>query len=604
MRKTNLLFVMLMVVFISVKAQFSENFNAVADGGMPTGWTLFNVDGLTPNTSTGVNWVTKAWVCYAKAGLVITSKCAWSTSWYTAAGTSNDWMWTPAITVPATQPVLSYLVGAQDPSYPDGYELRISTVAPTSGNLMSSTVLLTATAAETTATTKYISLASYAGQTVYIAWRNNSTDMFLLAVDDVVVKSTPNNDAAAISVNNANIFAAGATSITGTMKNVGFNNITSFNVTYKIDGGSASAVYSVTGQNIALGATYNFTHNVPYSFTTGSHTIEITISNVNGGTDANLADNVITKTVAVASQTVAKMCLFEGFTSATCAPCATWNTTFNPWAVTNDANMNYIKYQVNWPGTGDPYYIAQAGDRVTYYGVSAVPDYYADGTEATLTTAAFNSYITQATAKKSVFTISSTPTYNGTIVTVPVTINPYITYSGLTMHVVICELLTTGNVGTNGETSWHHVMMQMLPTSSGTTVSFTDGTPYTTTLTKNMSGTFVENMNNLIAVVFIQDNSTKEVLQSKTFSLTITGIGENSIDNVSIYPNPATDNVNIVNAQNSDIALYDMYGKLIKSDSKINNNYLLNVSDLAKGTYILKINDGDKTFSKKITVIK
>ncbi len=604
MKKTILLFTLLIALVFTSKAQFSENFNAVADGGMPTGWTLFNVDGLTPNTASGVNWVTNAWVCYAKAGLAITSKCAWSTSWYTAAGTSNDWMWTPAITVPATNPVLSYLVAAQDPSYPDGYELRISTVAPTSGNLMSSTVLLTATAAETTATTKYISLASYAGQTVYIAWRNNSTDMFLLAVDDVSVSSLPNIDIKATSINNNPIIAAGSNNITGTVKNVGFNNITSFDVTYKIDGGSASAVYSVTGQNIALGASYNFTHNVPYSFTTGSHTIEITISNVNGGTDANLADNVITKTVAVASQTVAKMCLFEGFTSATCAPCATWNTTFNPWAVTNDANMNYIKYQVDWPGTGDPYYIAQTGDRVTYYNVSAVPDYYADGTEADLSTSAFNGYIAQATAEKSVFTINSTPTYTGKIVTVPVTINPYITYSGLTMHVVICELLTTGNVATNGETSFHHVMMQMLPTSSGTSVSFTDGTPYTTTLTKDLTATFVESMTNLIAVVFVQDNTTKEVLQSKTFTIISNGIGENSIGNVSIYPNPATDNVNIVNAQNSDITLYDMYGKLIKSDSKINNNYLLNVSDLAKGTYILKITDGEKTYSRKITVMK
>ncbi len=602
MKKTILLFTLLIALVFTSKAQFSENFNAVADAGMPTGWTLFNVDGLTVNSATSVNWVTNAWVCYAKAGLAITSKCAWSTSWYASAGTSNDWMWTPAITVPNTNPVLSYLVAAQDPSYPDGYELRISTTAPTSANLMSSTVLLTATSAETTATTKYISLAAYAGQTVYIAWRNNSVDMFLLAVDDVSVQSTPNNNAAMVSINNPAIFASGSQSITGTMKNVGFNNITSYDVTYKIDGGSASATYSVTGVNIALGATGTFTHNVPYTFPTGAHTIQVTIGNVNGSVDPVLTDNVISKSVSVASQMNPKVCLIEGFSASTCAPCASWNATFNPWAVTNDANMNFIKYQVNWPGTGDPYYIAQAGDRVTYYGVSGVPDMYHDGTVQTLSTAALDASVAAAVAEKSPFTISGTPSYVGTTVTVPVTINPYVTAAGLTVQVVICEVLTTGNVGTNGETSWHHVMMQMLDASAGTTVSFTDGTPYTHTFTKNMSATFVEHMTDLIAVVFIQDNTTKKVYQSKTLQIPL-GIGENSIGDVKIYPNPATDNVTIVNAINSDIALYDMYGKLIMSDNKISNSYLLNVSDLAKGTYILKITDGDKTYSRKITVM-
>ncbi len=601
MKKTILLFTLLIALVFTSKAQFSENFDAVADGAMPTGWTLFNVDGLTPYST--MAWVSNAWVCYARTGMVITSKCAWSTSWYASAGTSNDWMWTPAITVPTTNPTLQYLCAAQDPSYPDGYEVRISTVAPTSANLMSSTILLNVPAEVTVATTKYISLATYAGQTVYIGWRNNSNDKYLLALDDVEVKSLLNNDVAAVSVNNANIFAAGANNITGTVKNVGFNNITSYDVTYKIDGGAASAVYSVTGANIALGATGTFTHNAPYTFTTGAHTIQVTIANINGNVDPNPGDNVVTKSVSVASQIVNKVALIEGFSASTCAPCYSWNTgTFNAWADANDANMNYIKYQVDWPGTGDPYYIAQAGDRVTYYGVSGVPDMYHDGVVMDLSTAGLTGAITEATAKKSPFAITGTATYSGNTVSVPVTINPYVTAAGLKVQVVICEKKTTGNVGSNGETEWHHVMMQMLPSASGTTVNFTDGTAYTNTFTKDMSSTFVEEMSDLIAVVFIQDNSTKEVYQSKTIQVAL-GIGENSIGNVMIYPNPATDNVTIVNALNSDINLYDMYGKLIMSDNKISNSYLLNVSDLAKGTYILKIIDGEKSYSKKITVM-
>ena len=148
---------MLMMLYMGVKAQFSENFNSVAVGAMPTGWTVFNVDGLTPNSS--VSWVTNAWVCAPNQSLP--TQAAWSTSWYNPAGTSNDWMFTPAIVVPSTTPILRYTVKAYDVNYPDGYELRVMTTAPTVANLTSSTVLLTVAQAAATATVKTIDLAAY-----------------------------------------------------------------------------------------------------------------------------------------------------------------------------------------------------------------------------------------------------------------------------------------------------------------------------------------------------------------------------------------------------------------------------------------------------------
>ena len=603
MKKTILLFTMLMVMIFTSKAQFTENFDAVTDGAIPTGWTRFNVDALAPNSA--VSWVNDAWVCFAKTTLQIPSKCAWSTSWYASAGTSNDWMFTPSITIPATKPMLQFLAVAQDPAYPDGYEVRIMTAAPTSSNLMTSTVVLSVAAEASSPTTRMINLSAFAGQTVYIGWRNNSVDMYLLGIDDVSVATSTlqDNDAKAVSINITPITAAGSTSIKGTIENVGFNAITSYDVTYTIDGGAASAVYSVTGQNIGLGTKANFTHNVPANLTAGAHTIEVTISNVNGSTDPNPADNVISKTISVASQLVNKLALIEGFSSSTCAPCYTWNTgTFNAWAAANENNMNYIKYQVDWPLPGDPYYIAAAGDRVTYYDVTGVPDMYHDGAPMTLSTAGLNAAITDATAKKAPFAISCTMTVTGNNVSVPVTINPYVTISGLKVHCVIIEKKTTGNVGNNNETEWHHVMMAMLPTSAGTTVSFTDGTAYTNTFTKDMTGTFVEEMSDLTAVIFIQDDVTKEIYQSKTFGYP-SQINENSFGSLLIYPNPSTDIVNIINAENSNIQMYDVFGKLVASDKVINNNYSLNVSEFAKGTYVLKITNGEQSISKKITVL-
>ena len=58
-------------------------------------------------------------------------------------------------------------------------------------------------------------------------------------------------------------------------------------------------------------ATYNFTHNVPANLTVGQDSIQVTISNVNGGTDANLADNVLTKTITVISSIPTKRVFCE-----------------------------------------------------------------------------------------------------------------------------------------------------------------------------------------------------------------------------------------------------------------------------------------------------
>ncbi|MDR0762909.1 MAG: hypothetical protein LBF01_00230, partial [Bacteroidales bacterium] len=68
--------------------------------------------------------------------------------------------------------------------------------------------------------------------------------------------------------------------------------------------------------------------------------------------------------------------LVEHFTSSTCGPCAPNNVTMNPFYDAQEAagKLIFVKYQMNWPGTGDPYYVAQDGGvRRNYYAVNAVP---------------------------------------------------------------------------------------------------------------------------------------------------------------------------------------------------------------------------------------
>lgn len=200
MKKLLLLF-LFMVGSVNAQIIFQEDFDGIPGptaGGagtynFPAGWLLRNVDNRTP--AANVAYINEAWERREDfAGSVIDS-CAFSSSWYSPAGAANDWMWTPAVTIPATgQPMLFWRGKAYDVAYPDGYEVRIMTDAPTGGSgvignqITNSTVVFSTAAENSTWTAREVNLSAYSGQTVRIGFRNNSTDKFILCIDDVTVK--------------------------------------------------------------------------------------------------------------------------------------------------------------------------------------------------------------------------------------------------------------------------------------------------------------------------------------------------------------------------------------------------------------------------------
>ncbi len=154
----------------------------------PADWLRFNVDGKTPASS--VSYVNNAWIAREDFGRDVSQCAAFSTSWYVPAGQANDWMWSPAIAIPAGGASLGWRAVAYDADYRDGYEVRIKTGdAPSLANQAASTVIHS-TPAENAEWTSYAEdLSAYAGQTVYVGFRNNSNDKFLLVIDDVRVSS-------------------------------------------------------------------------------------------------------------------------------------------------------------------------------------------------------------------------------------------------------------------------------------------------------------------------------------------------------------------------------------------------------------------------------
>lgn len=428
-----------------------------------------------------------------------------------------------------------------------------------------------------------------------------------LILDNVSVNQVTTDDIAIENFDIQSLFVAGATEIKGSLRNNGANTLTSFDLNWQVDGGTVHT-QNYSGQNIASGQELNFVHSDLWDATGGSHNVKLWVSNTNV-TDSNSANNEMTKTVLVASGIAYKRPMYEKFSSSTCPPCYGFNTNaFTPfWNDFGHDKATLISYQVNWPGAGDPYYTAEVGSRVSYYGINAAPTLLLNTVPGTFSTsAALQQALENMRAEDNLafFKIESDHTVTGSNIEVQIDITPYLT-GNYTVRAMVIEKVTTGNIANNGETEFHHVFMKALPNANGSPLSFVHDVPQSLTLTADLSTTNIEEMEDIAVVVFIQDNATKQILQSgyTDASGIVLGLNEQiSSSHVSIVPNPTTGIVNIISKEDVQLQIFDLTGKSVFNQTKVAANSTLNLSKIGKGVFIVNIldKDGNKTIKKLI----
>jgi Secretion system C-terminal sorting domain len=420
-------------------------------------------------------------------------------------------------------------------------------------------------------------------------------------IDNVTVEEIPAIDSEMSSLNLSSIVTAGMKSISGVIKNFGSTTINSLDLKWQADSGTIYT-QNLTGLNIAPGATYNYTHSNQWNATPGLYSIKVWTSNINGGSgDSNVSNDQILKSVSVASNSTTRRPLYEKFTSSTCGPCAGFNGSyFTPFYGTNGSNLSLINYQVNWPGSGDPYYTAEVGSRRVYYNVSAAPTLFVDSTDGTNSSVTgLQSDYNSASLKPAYFAINATKNLVGNVMTVNVTTTPYLdgTYK---LYVVVVEKTTTGNIATNGETSFKNVMMKMMPDANGTVISCTHDVPVTNSITTDLTGTNIEQYSDLEVVVFVQNNATREIMQS-TYAIDQALATDNfSLAKIKIYPNPSNGLITVDSANEVDITVTDLTGKVVYVAKAVTNQSALNLSALQKGVYLVKMSNQEGIQTEKI----
>lgn len=421
-------------------------------------------------------------------------------------------------------------------------------------------------------------------------------------VDKVSVQQLVTNDLGVDTVSLSPIVMGNtAHTITGAFKNNGSNVVNTATLNWQVDGGT---IYSqnLTGLNLASGATYNYSHTTQWTPTPGTYALKVWVSNPNGSTDNYLADNEITKTIRVASNSTAKKPLLEKFTSSTCGPCASFNgSVFTPYYTANANNVNLINYQVNWPGAGDPYYTAETGTRRTYYQVSAAPTLFINSKASTSgSTAALQTEVNGYAAMPGYFALTATKNLVGNVMNVSVNTTPYLT-GQFRLFAVVVEKTTTGNVASNGETSFKNVMMKMMPDANGTILNCTADSPITTNLSVDLTGTFVEEYSDLDVIVFVQDYTTKEIMNSLTATQLLSSESF-ELTKIKVYPNPSNGLFTIDTTLPTEVAVFDVTGKEVHKASSVTKETSLNLTNLQKGVYMLKMKNELGSHVEKVII--
>jgi len=430
--------------------------------------------------------------------------------------------------------------------------------------------------------------------------------------------------AKSLNIKESVLLSRGPFPIDFSFENVGKDTIVEIDVKLQINGGTPQ-LFNYSNLNIS---TFNsITVPLNGSWTPpakGNYELKAWIESINDSTDLNNSNDTITKVVNVYGANNERTPLIETFTSSTSQMSMSSNNHIENFLSNNSGLLTSLKYQMNSPGTGDPYFTMEGLTRKQYYAIQSVNNIVLDGKMKMISQQLVQDSIEKKLDDVAFLKINSSFWTSGQKVFISADIDPLETYNGLNyvLHVAIFENKTTQNVRTSGETTFHHVMKKMIPDASGTFIgglNKANSSSYNFIyefkgnyrLPSNASNPInhstehsVEDFSDLGVLVWVQDNDSKKVLQSQYAGYSI-GINENNFHSgMVVYPNPAKNVLNVVLPESNDEAFVQMinaqgqefYAQNLNSNSEIE----INTESLPRGIYFVKIIQGEVVSFEKV----
>lgn len=416
--------------------------------------------------------------------------------------------------------------------------------------------------------------------------------------------------------------------------NRGNNPLQSFIFKYEADG----ELYcdTISGKNYSnylKGTT--ITHSTTFTPTVcdSTYTIKLWLENING---TGISTDTLTFSFETYLKGTQRCVLHEAFTSATCSPCKVGNENLKNIFSSHD-NWVCIKYQMSWPGDGDPYYTPEGYTRRSYYKISSVPYLAADGNYYLGSSTNYTSdLLEEEIPKPSLVEMEGSLVYdNEKSFTAEIKATPLKDIEGdIRLFAALVEYKTVKNIAdeylnyyggakfyANWDSVFFYVMKKFITPASGTAVTLKEDSLLTFNLEYEFNGDYrlpgnasdyinnetensVEDFHRVFLVYWLQDYNTKEVFQAGKAGEAASSVkSASTLANVTVYPNPAHGQMNILSdVPFTQIRLINMAGQTIFRTNTNADSYQLNVQDYAEGLYILQLQTANGTVNTKVQI--
>jgi hypothetical protein len=274
--------------------------------------------------------------------------------------------------------------------------------------------------------------------------------------------------------------------------------------------------------------------------------------------------------------------------------------------VSNGKTVAIIEYH-----NADAFSNADADARNSYYNVPGYPTAHFDGISdfigGNMTQSIYPDYLPiydKCISKLSLFEMAIEVVKSGSRdLQVTLTTRKIYPYANnfLRLHLVLTE--------TNIPKTWQTFMKEvnfvcrkMYPGPQGTPADFSSDSVVTLHYTISVDSSYI--FHNCSLVAFLQDNTTKEILQSDLADLGTLGLEDPAEINVAVYPNPATDRVFIKSDELiTSVELVDVSGRSVYKIEPSQKEFTISVSSLMPATYILYLKTAKGVIARKLIIL-
>ena len=461
---------------------------------------------------------------------------------------------------------------------------------------------------------------------------------YAIVLDDISVLPVPLNDASMFSVALNPIFVAGNTPILGVFKNSGLNAISSIDVKWQVDGG---IIYSnsLTGLNVGVNQTFNFTHSNIWNATAGEHSINVWIANTNG-VDLDNSNDSLTKKIAVVNEVYSKTIVFEGATGTWCDWCPRGHVGIKDMTNLHENDNSFIGISVH---NGDPMEVLEYD-----LGISNFTSGYPSGTMNrnlrnidsgfSNIQANYQTEINQIPLGKiNIADAFWEPTTREISFETQTTFALDILESNFKIAAIVVENNVRGintlydqqNAYSGGGAgdlidyegnNWSN-LPPSVPAATmkynfvGRTLlggfnGFNNSVPaqITYNIPNNYSFSHTlplnHDVNNIEIVALLLDNTTGVIINASKFNLgskvNLNNERFSDLEKLTLYPNPSTGILKIKTDNPVKISIVDLLGKIVFLQENISNNSNIDLTYLQKGIYLVKIVSEKSTSTQKL----